>query len=73
MPAKGYRKPKDLRRDDQLLIRLSAAERKALTIGAKRAGRPLAAWIRETALTEAERLGVAVRPKQANTNKPPKR
>ena len=58
MPKRGYRKPDA--RTKTLRFRVNPIEARALDIAAGKAGaKSLSDWIRDLALAEAERLGVA--------------
>ena len=47
-----HRKPKDERKDEELRLRLTAAQKQAFTKAAQRAGLDLSNWLRSLAVRE---------------------
>lgn len=56
----GRRKSDADRRDEQLHIRVTAAQKALLTAAAQAEGHDVSTWLRGLGLREARRLGVAV-------------
>jgi uncharacterized protein (DUF1778 family) len=55
--AKKRRKPKALRKEDSIRIRVSDAQKKALTDAATRAGLGVSSWLLMLGLREAQGTG----------------